>query len=213
MLEVQKSPNKIRFRVSGDLVKKLHDWEYSIDEMVFKEQLVTGSFKGRLLVPEYILEIMQHAEKQGIILPYYGFISSRGCVYKFRLKGSKCNLISENFLTGDVLDLEVDIKQENKFFGIIRELAIQFSFLSHVIAEKLGHPWAGKRNSTLVCQIAEQEYQTLKKWKTWMNDQALTPRYIYKFTPVSLGVPGGFAAKVEDTETGEIIDPNDYKNW
>lgn len=212
MLEVQKSHKKIGFRVSGELVKQLYDWEYSIDEMVFKEQLATGSFKGSFSVQGFILEMMQQAEKEGEILPYYGAIGSSACVYKFRLKGSKCNLRIEHSLTGDALDLEVDIKKANRLFSIIREPALQFSFLSYVMDKKLDHPWSGKRNSTLVCQIAEQEYQTLTQWKNWMNEQALTPRYIYRFTQVSIGATG-FTVKVEDTETGEIIDATDYDDW
>jgi hypothetical protein len=96
VIEVQKLHNEIGFRVSGELLKQLHDWEYSVDEMVFKEQLATGSFKGRYSVQGGLLKIMQQAEQQGKIMSYYGTGGSSGaCAYKFRLNGSKCNLRAE----------------------------------------------------------------------------------------------------------------------
>jgi hypothetical protein len=62
VIEAQKLYNEIEFRVSGELLKQLHDWEYSVDEMVFKEQLSIGSYKGRYSVEGFILEMMQQAE-------------------------------------------------------------------------------------------------------------------------------------------------------
>jgi hypothetical protein len=213
VIEVQKLHNEIGFRVSSELLKQLHDWEYSVDEMVFKEQLATGSYKGRYSVEGFILEMMQQAEQQGKIMPYYGAGGSSGaCAYKFRLKGSKCNLRVEHSLTGDALDLEADIKEANALLEMIREPEIQFSILPYVTDEELDKPWTGERNPTLVCKIAGQEYETLTQWKNWMNEQALTPRYIYQFAQVSLGATG-FTVKVEDTETGEVIDATDYDDW
>ena len=213
MIEVQKLYNEIGFRVSSELLKQLHDWEYSVDEMVFKEQLATGSYKGRYSVQRGLLKIMQQAEQQGKIMPYYGAGGSSGaCAYKFRLKGSKCHLRIEHSLTGDALDLEADIKKLKARVKIVRKPEIQFSFLPYVTDEELNHPWTGERNPTLVCKIAGQEYETLTQWKNWIEEQALTPRYIYRFGQVSLG-PTGFSVKVEDTETGEVIDVSDYDNW
>ena len=95
---------------------------------------------------------------------------------------------------------------------MIREPEIQFSFLPYMTDEELDHPWAGERNPTLVCKISGQEYETLTQWKNWMDEQALTPRYIYQFAQVCLGSTG-FTVKVEDTETCEVIDATDYDDW
>jgi hypothetical protein len=212
VIEVQKLHNEIGFRVSGELLKQLHNWEYSIDERVFKEQLATGFFKGNP-VSKSVLQMMKRAEQQGKIMPYYGAGGSSGaCVYKFRLNDFVCNLRIEHSITGDALDLNVEIKEANALIQMVREPEIQFSFLPYVTDEELEHPWTGERNTTLVCKIAGREYETLTQWKNWIDEQALTPRYIYQFAQVSIG-PTGFVAKVEDTETGEVVDATDYDDW
>jgi len=213
MLEVQKLNNCLGFRVSGYLLKQVHEWEFSQDEVVFKEQLKTGSFRGRYEVEGSMLYIQQQAELQGKIMPYYGAGGSSGaCIYKFQLKGSKCQFQVTNSLTEETLDLEVDIKEVDPQMQMIRKTEIQFSFLPYFTDQELEHPWTGERNPTLVCKIARVEYETLTQWKHWKDDQALTPRYIYEFGQVSLGETG-LTVKVEDTQTGEIIDATDYDSW
>lgn len=213
MIEVQKLDNSLGFRVSSDLLKKVHEWEFSMDEMVFKEQLATGSFRGRYAVDSLILQLMRQAEEQGKIMPYYGAGGSSGaCIYKFKLNGSQCQFQVQHSLTRETLNLEVDIKEVDALIPMIRKPEIQFSVLPYVTDEELEHPWTGERNPTLVCQIAGVEYETLTGWKNWVDDQAFTPRYIYEFGQVSMGATG-LTVKVEDTETGERIDATDYDAW
>ncbi|MFB2891729.1 hypothetical protein ACE1CI_02180 [Aerosakkonemataceae cyanobacterium BLCC-F50] len=150
---------------------------------------------------------------QVIKLHYYGAGGSSGaCIYKFKLNGSQCHFLFQHSLTGETLDLEVDIKEVDALTSMIRKPEIQFSILPFVTDEELEHPWTGERNPTLVCQIAGVEYETLTGWKNWRDDQALTPRYIYEFGQVSMGATG-LTVKVEDTETGERIDATDYDDW
>lgn len=213
MIDVQKLDNSLGFRVSGDLLKQVHEWEFSMDEMVFKEQLATGSFRGRYAVDDSILQLMRQVEEQGKIMPYYGAGGSSGaCIYKFKLNGSQCHFQVQHSLTRETLNLEVDIKEVDTGMQMVRKTEIQFSFLPYVTDEELEHPWTGERNPTLVCQIAGVEYETLTQWKNWRDDQALTPRYIYEFGQVSMGATG-LTVKVEDTETGERIDATDYDAW
>lgn len=67
MIEVQRLDNAIAFRVSDDLLNQVHEWEFSMDDMVFKEQLAMGSFRGRYAVDGFILQLMRQAEEQGTL--------------------------------------------------------------------------------------------------------------------------------------------------
>src|SRR4030095_4230117 len=71
-LELLKTEDVIGFRLSGALFQQISDWEYIFDEMVFKEQLAIGSFRGQFPVDESSLAVMRKAKEEGRILPYYG---------------------------------------------------------------------------------------------------------------------------------------------
>lgn len=213
MIEVQKSRNSLGFRVSGDLLKQVYEWEYSQDKLVFEEQLKTGSFRDRFRVPEPVLQLMRQVESEGKIMPYYGAGGSSGaCVYKFRVKGAQCHFQAWHSFIKEKLDLEVDLLEADLGKPMIRQTEMQFSFLPYVTNEELDRPWTGERNPTLVCKIDGTEYETLTQWENWRNDLALTSRYIYEFAQVSMGATG-LTVKVEDTETGERLDATDYDSW
>lgn len=66
----------------GDPCQRIFDWAYALDEMVFREQLATGSFRGRWAINQATRLIMEHINAQGQIAPYYGAGGSSGvCVY------------------------------------------------------------------------------------------------------------------------------------
>jgi hypothetical protein len=213
MIEVQKLDHEISFRVSGDILQQIYDWEYSIDEKVFKEQLTTGYYRGRYEINDDLLHLMRLAEKEGKILPYYGVGGSSGsCAYSFRLISSKCLIIVENTSTADILELAASIILPEKPVDMKRVPKFKFSILPLVTDEELPEPWNEKPDRCLVCKIVGKEYQNLITWKNWVDEKALTARYIYRFGQVSLGATG-FTVKVKDTETDDIIDATDYGDW
>lgn len=213
MIEVQKNYNGIGFRVSGDLLIQIYEWERSLDEMVFNEQLQTGSFRGVLTIDGGIRKIMEKAQQEGKILPYYGAGGSSGaCIYKFQMDGLQCHLQVKHTATQETLDLVQTIESTQTGHNFERKSEIQFSILPYVTDEELSPPWTGERHQELVCKIAQKEYQNLINWSNWNEDLALTPRYCYHFGQVSLGATG-FAVKVFDTGTHHLIDVTDYDSW
>jgi hypothetical protein len=57
--------------------------------------------------------------------------------------------------------------------------------------------------------IKEQEYQSLQKWDLWNAADEFTSRYIYRFSPTSIGL----GIEVMETLTKEQIDITDYDEW
>ncbi|MDJ0553423.1 MAG: hypothetical protein QNJ68_03095 [Microcoleaceae cyanobacterium MO_207.B10] len=214
IIEIQKLHNELGFRISGEIVKQIHSWEYSVDEKVFREQLETGFYKGRYPISPDIRMFMEMAEKKGKIMPYYGAGGSSGaCTYKFQITNDFCCLFKvKHSLTGDVFELMLNSQIVDANTEIKRESEMQFSFLPYVTNEKLDKPWSGERHKQLVCKIFGQEYKNLKEWDNWVEEEALSSRYIYNFSQVSMGATG-FSVKVEDTETDSIVDVTDYDDW
>lgn len=210
MIEVKKSAAEIGFRVPSDIFQQIKDWEYSVDKIVFEEQLATGSFKGIFKVSPGILERMLMAKAQGKIMPYYGAGGSSGaCIYYFQINDDQCNLQVCHSVVGEVLSFDLAIQKLDPQVPMNRSTEIQFSFLPYVTDEQLEQPWTGERNQTLICKILDQEYENLKQWENWVDEEALTSRYIYEFGQVSMG----FSIKVKDTKTGNNLDITDYDSW
>lgn len=213
MIEVKKSVTEIGFRLPFHLFEQVKEWEYSIDQLVFEEQLETGSFQGKFRVSPAILQMMQMAQEQGKIMPYYGAGGSSGaCIYSFQIKDDKCNFQVRHSVAGEVLVLDLEIKKLDPIEPLVRKTEIQFSILPYVTDEPLEQPWTGERNQTLICKIFDQEYENLKQWQNWVDEEALTSRYIYQFGQVSMGETG-FSIKVQDTKTGNLVDITDYDDW
>ncbi|MTJ06204.1 MULTISPECIES: hypothetical protein [unclassified Anabaena] len=212
MIEIKKSASEIGFRVPTDIFQQIKNWEYSVDKIVFEEQLATGSFKG-FNVSSSMKQIMQMAQEEGKIMPYYGAGGSSGaCIYYFQVKDNKCNLQVYHSVTDEALVLDLVIKKLDFQAPMDRTKEIQFSFLPFVTDEPLEHPWTGERNPTMICKIFGQEYESLKQWSNWIDEEALTSRYIYQFGQVSMGATG-FSIVVKDTQHGNSIDISDYDSW
>jgi hypothetical protein len=185
-IELQKLDNRIQFKVAGETLQKLVEWAYSIDEMVFNEQLETGSFRGLWEVDDDWLMVMKKVKERGGIAPYYGAGGSRGaCVYIFKPTLSGCSIVIEHSVVNEAMELgEAEVASAQPITS-----DDEFTF-----------------------KIMGKEYQKLRKWKNWREEQAFTSRYVYRFGQVSLGATG-FTVKVEDTEGGKIIDVTDYDDW
>ncbi len=178
--------DEIRFTISGELCQRIADWESTLDEQIFDEQLSTGLFRGRLPLDDDMLKVMKMAKEQGGIMPYYGAGGSRGaCVYSLRVTK-----------TGGIVKVEHSEA----------DVSIEFE-------DTLSRPKESEAVTPIMTfKIDEQEYKNLRRWKYWSGRDALTPRYIYQFGRVSLGRLG-YTVKVEDTATGNKIDVTDYEDW
>jgi hypothetical protein len=184
-IEMAKTDGSIQFRIVGEMLEQLNAWEYSNDEMVFREQLTTGSFHGRLSVDEDLMKMMKMAAAEGKILPYYGAGGSRGvCSYEFRPMGSRCIMRVEHPVTNTLFEL----------------------FEDNVVP--VG---ATTAKHEFVLTIEGTEYEKLEKWDRWVEENALAGTYTYRFGTVSFGK--GFGFSVTDTETETTIDITDYESW
>lgn len=181
---MQQLDGELRFTLSGSVCQRISDWERGLDEMVFNEQLTTGSFRGHYRVDDPATKaVMQDIKAQGKIAPYYGVGGGSGsCVYALQH-----------------LDKGYVARVENE---AVKELA---EFTDEPNSTPSSHP-------VLTFKINGKELQNIRRWEHWVEPQASTSRYIYKFGQVTMGRLG-YTVKVEDTQTGNVIDATDYDDW
>ncbi len=181
--------DEICFIVLGTTCQHILDWEYAIDEMVFDEQLTTGSFRGRYPVDDELQAVMLVAKAEGRIMPYYGVGGSRGsCVYSLQLMGTRGIIKIKNETARESMELAADAEVRADCAAVVSE------------------------GPQIVFKINGKELQNLRRWEYWCEDQASTSRYIYRFAQVALGRLG-YTIKVEDTKTGNVIDVTAYEEW
>jgi hypothetical protein len=209
---VHHSSNELRFTLSHNLAQRLRAWADSIDELVFNEQIATGSFRGRWRVEGELLTMMREIKARGEILPYYGAGGSRGaCVYLFQPSPFGYTVRVEHNVTGEAFDC--DDEQAAATLPAESDSRRRITFLDHV--QRL----LGRENSQRATVLPDhsfviggREYQALREWSFWNAQAALQQRYIYRFGQVSVGSTG-YTVKVEDTISGEVVDVSDYASW
>jgi hypothetical protein len=201
------SRTELRFAISHDLAAHLRAWAVSIDTLVFREQLASGSFRGRWRVDAATLAIMRNMEAHGEVMPYYGTGGSRGaCVYLFRPSPSGCTVRVEHTITGDsVAGDHVPTAAP----GPIRRMSL-IGYAERLLGQGKAQPAHALHDQ--IYMIAGREHKALRAWPGWERRAALRGRYIYRFGQVSLG-PTGYTASVEDTARGEVVDVTDYNSW
>jgi len=186
-IEKESSPSKniLCIMLSEDMKKLIHDWQIKMDQLVFDEQIKTGSFHGCCPVSDTKSSKMKQLQEKGIIKPYYGATSVNACTYAIQIIPPKCIVCVENEVVQDKVSFEdtVEIVTLN----------------SSEIKAKQGNEFS----------ITNKEYLTLNNWNNWDPKDELTSRYIYKFSPGSIGV----AIAVIDTSSKEKIDISDYSGW
>lgn len=183
-ITLQSSKTEIRFTLFGALCQRIFEWQLVLDEMVFNEQLATGSFRGRYRVAGDLLRAMQLAKLKGRIMPYYGTGGSRGsCVYRLQRHEASYLVQVEN----------TTVHKKSDFYD---ELSLE------ALTDPLPTP-------AFMFKIDGKELRNLRAWGQWDEAQASSARYIYEFGEVSLGRLG-YTVKVVDMQTGEQIDATDY---
>jgi hypothetical protein len=192
----------LRFTISGPVCQRISDWEYTHDEMVFREQLATGSsrhfklyasqinnmsreeaeiYAEFLEIPGDELQEMREAELEGKIKPRY-FVDGRGYKCELRPTESQCRIRVSNLLTGNVLELVEASAVSEDAKAIQRDL---------------------------VFTIGGDEYRNLTLWENWVNSQAFSGRYAYEFGLSDIGT----SAEVTDLRTDTIINVTNYSSW
>ena len=105
------------------------------------------------------------------------------CIYNLQFANESICVTVENSLTKDIMEFMDNIE------------------ISPVPDTKLGLIITGK------------ELDKLRKWGHWIEGEANTSRYIYRFGRVAMG-RFGFTVKVTDTQALPItIDITDYEDW
>lgn len=183
--ESSPAKNILYIMLSENTKKLIHDWQIKMDEIVFDEQIKTGSFHGCCPVNDTKRSKMKLLQEKGIIKPYYGATSVNACTYAIQIIPPKCIVCVENEVVQDKVSFEDTVE-------------IKLLDASEIEAKK--------GNEFL---ITGKEYLTLNNWKYWDPKDELTSRYIYKFSPGSIGV----AIAVIDTFSKEKIDISDYSGW
>lgn len=127
-----------------------------------------------------------------------------GLTYEFRFTDDgKCLLKIKHPDTGDVLELAAESKESTN------------------LANMTETSWGGKLSpvTMIIQKIEGKEYQDLINWESWSDAEALTSRYIYKFTETALTGGTGGIKKVEDTTVDNQImynrelDITNYNSW
>jgi len=212
MIQIHISNKEISFRVMDELFRRIKDWTYAIDEEVFNHQLTTGRFANREFDPE-ILALMKRVKAEGGILPYYGAGGSRGvCTYHFHLMLTESKLTVVHGPTRKMIEFATPQTIVAKPIESERGLRFKFSPFPHLVKEKTPEAWSGEAPKTLACRIIGKELENLIHWEHWVDNLALSGRYIYSFREVSLGSTG-FGVEVQDRETNNMINITDYHNW
>ena len=183
-ITLQSSKDEIRFTLFGALCQRIVEWQLALDEMVFNEQLTTGSFHGRYRVAGELLRAMQLAKSKGRVMPYYGAGGSRGsCVYRLQRQETGYNVHVENTTVHQKSDFYDELSQER-------------------MTDPLPTP-------AFVFKIDGKELRNLRAWGHWDETQAASAKYVYEFGEVSLGRLG-YTIKVMDMQTNEQIDATEY---
>ncbi|MDM7986624.1 MAG: hypothetical protein QUS13_04770 [Smithella sp.] len=170
---------------SENINKQINDWQTTLNKMVFDEQIKTGSFHGRFPIDDNRRSRMQGLLEKGIIQPYYGATSANASIYTLQVSPPTC-----------IIGVEHKVVEQ------------KVSYEDAVIIHKIDASTMDddfKKGFV----IKEQEYRTLQEWKNWNAQDEFTSRYVYKFSPSSIGL----AITIIDTFTNDQIDISDYDNW
>jgi hypothetical protein len=172
------------FSLPENIKKQMDDWEMAWDKVVCDEQIRTGSFRGRFSIKASCRAHMEKLREKGIIRPYYGAIGG-ACAYTLQVTPPTCTIGVEHTV----------VEEKTSFEDTITILQAGASEVA--------------RNHKQDFMIKEQEYQSLQKWDLWNAADEFTSRYIYRFSPTSIGL----GIKVMETLTKEQIDITDYDEW
>jgi hypothetical protein len=170
---------------SENIKKQIDDWEAALDKMVFDEQIMTGSFRGSFSIDEAQRFLMEKLREEGIIQPYYGAINAGACTYTLQIAPPTCAISVKHTI----------VEEQASFEDTVTILQAE---ASEVV-----------RNHKQGFMIKEKEYLSLQKWELWNADDEFSSRYIYTFSPTTIGL----GIKVMETLTKEQIDITDYSDW
>ena len=170
---------------SEKINKQISDWQTTLNKMVFDEQIKTGSFHGRFPIGDNWRSRMQGLLEKGIMRPYYGATSANACSYTLQVSPPTCIIGIEHEIVEKKVSYEDSVAMLETDASVMDD-----DFKKGFVIE-------------------EQEYRTLQEWKNWNAKDEFTSRYVYKFSPSSIGL----AITVIDTSTKEQIDISDYSRW
>ena len=175
----------LSFSLSSETEERIDEWSLSLDKIVRDEQLKTGSFKGKFQLDDDLRSLLGKMKEDGIIQPYYGPTSPRACIYTLQVTPNNCKIEVIHTVTEQKISIEEPISiHQYKLFGISNKQQPRF-------------------------RIKRKEYKTLLKWEFWNPKDEFTSRYIYSFSPSSIGL----GTTILDVYSNKTIDITDYIDW
>jgi hypothetical protein len=97
--------NEIVFKIAGKQYRQLVEWERSIDERVFRQELETGRSPKGIELDEDWLKAVKGALTNGVTLPPWYGVSQGAYAYTFVPTTLGLIIKAENTETGDLIDL------------------------------------------------------------------------------------------------------------
>ncbi len=198
----QHARNTLRFILWGKICQTITQWEEEQDQLVFNEQLETGSFHGRFPIDDLSRQMMLEFQKQGNVLPYYGAGGQQGAAaYSLKKNRRGIQIQIENTVTKSTAEFFIPTRPwllDSPLSQIQVRLQLYFR------RRKIPRPF-------MILPIEDQTYRNLQTWEHWNPREAGTDRYLYHFGRVSLG--NGFACQVTDTLSGQTRDITPYDLW
>ena len=173
------------FSLPEEINKQIDEWNLSLDKIVLEEQLQTGSFQGKFPIDDDLKLLLGKMKEQGVIQPYYGMINPRSCIYTLQISQKTCKVE----VTHTVMEQKISIE------GSVSTIR--------------SNPLGILNNRIRGFMIKRQEYRTLLNWKFWNPRDEFTSRYIYTFSPTSVGL----GTTVLDVNSNEKIDITDFNDW
>jgi hypothetical protein len=195
--------DKIMFMLRGPVLKDIHDFQDTLGAKKVRKQIEWGLKPDSQIWDRELAEILIEKEKNGKAEPYMGPISSiRYPMFEFYLQQNG-----------------IMIKIINQPKDPVRE----FNFGNHEIIKaritSLTEPYLMKwyqekstglyENGSIAFCISDKSLASLRQWDWWVENEALTPDYVYKFATLSIGT----VIKVGHLPSGKDIDLSGYENW
>ncbi len=189
----------IRFRLSGEPLRRVIIWQREVDVLVFQYQIETHApaiviHHSRLHFPQCLTEV----PKPGEAIPYYGEFS-QAYAFTFQPHGDGCRLKAENFCSllghrypNDLPSLELELPDTIQ----VEVSASREFWLGLGWAWWYDDPTAEAPCDAVTFAIDPEMYGRMVHWG-WDRDRLDT--YAYQFWPLSVGCE----IVVRDTTTGE----------
>jgi len=190
-----RSREKIVFWIKKKLFDTLYDWVDQLDDEVYQQQVETGSYYGKWLVDDCWFELNEWRKANGKrTYAYFGASAATGLVAR------------ELVFTVDGVALQGEHVIADEPFRVMIALN-QVCLIESTELSNLESP--AMRDDQYRYVIDGKMLNKLLQWPYWIENDAFSGRYVYRFSGTTLGL----VTKIIDHEQNEMIDVTDYSTW